>query len=183
MEILKLNDQNQITIIPECLAIKEFHDLYANDRSESKSKFIRQMSFVWLFSDFASPYVKQGLSDEDKWDIISKDLSMNRVEDKKMISSAIKRYKELNSTETLRLLEAAQSAINSIINYFNELDMSEKNEKGLLLNNISQVMTSLKGIGQVNKDIKKLKEEVLAEMNQSGRIKGGEQKGLFEDPE
>jgi hypothetical protein len=183
MDILTLDENFKLKISPYALEIKEFHEIYMTDKSESKSLFVTIMTFVWFFSDYSSPYVKQGLSEEDKWIIIKEDIDWKSpVRNKKIIQNAINKYKELNSTETLRLLEAAQSAINSIIDYYNKLDMSEKNDKGTLVNNISQVMTSLKGIGQVNKDINVLKTQVLQEMAESGRVKGGEQVGLFEDP-
>jgi hypothetical protein len=79
------------------------------------------------------------------------------------------------------LLQDAKVAVNKLRGYFREVDLAalDKNDKPIYRAN--DLTSNLKAIGGVIKGLKELEDEVKKEQMDTSSIKGGGQKGFFED--
>ena len=120
MKIFEIIGDN-IKIIPEALMIKEFKCLWEADKRKSKEKVKQQLSYVYYFCDWDSPYAKY--TEADRQEKIVNDLDMKlewvKIEDIKL---AIIRYQEMTMTTSMLLLQDAKVAVNKLRGYFREVD-------------------------------------------------------------
>tara|TARA_R110002020_G_scaffold29265_9_gene92505 strand:- start:3426 stop:3974 length:549 start_codon:yes stop_codon:yes gene_type:complete len=171
---------DEIKITPEVLMVKEFKELWKKDKTKGKEKVKQQLSYVYYFCDWESPYAKY--TEDDRQEKIVNDLGMKQEwikgEDVKI---AISRYEQLTMTTSMLLLQDAKVAVNKLRGYFREVDLAalDKNDKPIYRAN--DLTSNLKAIGGVIKGLKELEDEVKKEKMDTSSIKGGGQKGYFED--
>jgi hypothetical protein len=181
---------DDIKVTPEALMVKEFKELWKKDKSKGKEKAKIQLSYVYYFSDWESPYAKY--IEEERQERIVNDLGMKLEWVKGTdIRLAIDRYAELTMTTSMLLLQDAKVAVNKLRGYFREVDLAalyfrevdlaalDKNDKPIYRAN--DLTSNLKAIGGVIKGLKELEDEVKKEQMDTSSIKGGGQKGFFED--
>jgi hypothetical protein len=171
---------DDIKVTPEALMVKEFKELWKKDKSKGKEKAKIQLSYVYYFSDWESPYAKY--IEEERQERIVSDLGMKLEWVKGTdIRLAIDRYAELTMTTSMLLLQDAKVAVNKLRGYFREVDLAalDKNDKPIYRAN--DLTSNLKAIGGVIKGLKELEDEVKKEQMDTSSIKGGGQKGFFED--
>lgn len=171
---------DDIKVTPEALMVKEFKELWKKDKSKGKEKVKTQLSYVYYFSDWESPYAKY--IEEERQERIVNDLGMKLEWVKSTdIRLAIDRYAELTMTTSMLLLQDAKVAVNKLRGYFREVDLAalDKNDKPIYRAN--DLTSNLKAIGGVIKGLKELEDEVKKEQMDTSSIKGGGQKGFFED--
>lgn len=171
---------DDIKVTPEALMIKEFKQLWKDDKTKGKEKAKTQLSYVYYFSDWDSPYAKY--TEEDRQKRITEDLDIKLEWVKGTdIRLAIDRYEELTMTTSMLLLQDAKVAVNKLRGYFREVDLAalDKNDKPIYRAN--DLTSNLKAIGGVIKGLKELEDEVKKEKMDASTIRGGGQKGFFED--
>ena len=184
MDLLTLKSHKVIPS-PYLLQIKAFKALWKRDRSVDKSQALEDLSFVYYFCDFRSPYMQY---DEERrfhqlvTDIIGDKRGAKwKLDDE--VKAAIEKYAELQETPTLKLLRAATIAINKYTNYFETIDLSEKDDRGKLVHNSKDLASNIKSVGDLINSIEVLHKKVMQEVQTSTRIYGGGQIGDYEDPD
>jgi len=168
-----------LEISPHVIGIKEFYKIWKRDRSEHKEKAIKDLSYVFYFCSFDSPYAKYPRGDREK-EIVD-DVYDNKWKPDSLIKEACAAYEKITQTTSSLLLQDAVGAIQKLRAYFQEVDLTEVDEKDKLRYSAKDLIANLKQVGDVVAGLKKLEEEVNKEQTTSGHIKGGGQAGIFED--
>jgi len=173
---------SKLEVTPETLTIGPFKTIWNRDKSKGKEMALAELAYVYYAADFKSIY--KNIPIDEREDRIVQDV----FEGKKwkadiVIKKAIEKYKELNFSQTMGLLEDAEGAIEKVRSYLREVDLMETDNSGKPIYSAKDLMANLKGLGEVVAGIKKLKDEVAKEVNDSSTIKGGNTLGAFEDPD
>jgi hypothetical protein len=171
-------------IVPgELLMVKEFKDLWKEDKSKNKEKVKAQLAYIYFFCDWESPYAKHLELERQEKIISDLELKKDLVTTAK-VKAAIDKYEELMMTTSMLLLKDAEVAVQKLRLYFREVDLTERDDRtGKPIFTAKDLTMNLKSVGDVIKGLKKLKEEVKKEQMDNSSIKGGGRVGDFEDPE
>ena len=164
MKILTL-DNGRISIPEETLFIPEFKKLWENHKDKEKSRL--ELLYVYFYADYNSPYKNYGAQERE--DELKRDLGISKTKD---ITLAIEKYKKLNYTPNMRLLEAAQYAANKTEEYFKNTDYTERDAKGNAVYKGTDVTKMLKDILGIVTSLDGLKEKIEAENLANSKTKG-----------
>lgn len=168
---------NVLTIKPEALLIKEFKALWDRDKSKSKEKALMDLGYVYHSTDFQSIYRNYHPNSRDskiKLDIYG---DRNHSIDE-MIIKAQEKYKELQTTLSMELLSDAESGIDKLRSYFQNVDFTADDEGKAAKNFIANV----KQLGDLVKGLKALRDEVEKELVDQMQLRGGSVIGKRELP-
>lgn len=172
--------QNNFPVVTtECLMIEPFKTIWKRDKSKNKDKAYGELQYVYFSSDFKSLYLAF-----DK-DIREERLIDDFIKDKKwkpdqFVKDAIKKYKEFQNTPTMRFLQANQDAMESMAEYFSNIDWDQE-FNGKAKYDITKVSGAVKQAGGIIDNIEKLKEKVAKEQSLSStKARGDSVGGIME---
>lgn len=181
MHILEYQNY-EVVPTEEAFLIKPIRDLYNDDKSKTKEKFMQQMSILYFMVDPRSTY-NYILSDEDRFQAIleQEGLPKDYKIDKKL-QSAMEIYRKHTVTSSFLLLQDMKIAIEKVRQFLRDVDLTAVDDKGKPLYTINSVTTAIKQIPQLAKDVVEAEKTITKEIEEQGRARGGNQnKTLFED--
>lgn len=170
---------NRVTFAPQALEIKVFKALWDRDTSKKKEKANAELAFIYFYADYKSIYADI-IDDEERAHEIYKTLSMVELPDTKVYEGC-DYYMERQNTISMGLLRSARKAVKKIEDYFNEVDFTEVNEKGMLKHDITKGANLLGNIAKITQNLASLEDQVQKELEETGDMKGQRKKNLFED--
>jgi hypothetical protein len=181
---MKLFDlkNSRVIISPEALVIPEFERLWRRDDSEKKERALKELSYVYFTCDYKSPYLTSMGKDRVRL-VVGKDfMKDSKYRPDAAMEEAIEKYKDLQVTPSMRLLEASVTTIHNLTNYLEHVDLQERDKNGKPIYKPADVTNSLKSIGGIVESLNKVKEQVEREQTSKGTLRGQRQKGNREDP-
>ena len=174
--------ERKVTFAPQALLIPEFKVLWDTDETEHKETAIQKLSYVYYLCDYKSPYVLS-VPPELLRSTVGRDFMKDEdYEPDIEVVVAIEKYKELQRTPSMGLLEAATITIHKLSSYLRSVDLSERDKSGKPLYKPSDVTSALKSIGGVVESISKVQDQIEKETIKKGTLRGQRRKGNREDP-
>lgn len=180
-------EKDKVIPSPFLLTIKEFKKIW--DRNKDKDKAATDLAYVYFRADYKSEYISEG---PNRAAAIGGDLYDNpKFEPDKDLQAAIDKYIQLQRTPSMRVLESTREALNSIIYYFNSLKINECDSDSEKKTKLAEVSANAKDILGMIKQIEpaidlvdSLDKRIYKELiEDGGKIMGGGEVGLFEDPD
>lgn len=182
MNVFELQN-NKVVIHPEAYSLKPFKDIWNADKTKDKSKAIKELAFIYWYCDFKSDF-SDILNEEDKQHEIKNIIGLpEKWKPTKKIEDAIEFYKDRQRTSSMYLLEAAQKFTQKLKEFYETVDLNEKDQNGKYLHNIPQLQKGISELASQTEALRKLKETVSKEIEEQSRIRGGGDIGYFEDPD
>ena len=175
-------DNYQISLTEEAMLIKPIRDLWNADKSKNKEKFMQMASVIYFYADPRSSY-SYIIDDQERLNeiIVQEGLPSNFTLSPKLLE-AIECYKKHVITSSYKLLQSTKVAINKLSDFLENVDLTEKDEKGRIVYTISSITQAIKQIPQLSKDLLEAERIVTKEIEETGRARGGsETKTIFED--
>ncbi len=172
MQIFRLIN-NKIEISPEILLIKEFKDIWDNDKDKGKVNAYNEFKYVYLTSDANSAYYN--FPDDKRKSFVSLEcFGKDKWKEPKEVTTAIDKYKELTETSLQRLLKSVQNKIDDAADFLNRTKYTAETQRS-----INDTVKNLAGF--VDQE-EKLKGAIEKEKGSSGKKRrGGRDTNLFED--
>jgi len=171
-----------VVVSPEALLIPEFKDLWDRDKTKDRLKAHRELSYVYFISDYKSPY-RSSLTEDKLHEVVAKDFMKDeKYKACSKVLAAIDKYKELQKTPSMLLLDASVQTVHKLINYLQEIDLTERDKSDKPIYKPSDVTTSLKNIGGIVESLSKVRESVEKEVSEQASLRGQRKKGNREDP-
>lgn len=184
------NVNNEVIVNePEILLVREFAELWSNDRNKTKSdpkgikksRAYRELIYVWLMCDWASPY--SDYSEQERHKECLKDANLTDEEwNDPTFRAACRKYRELqNSSRSLKLIKSAQSVVDKITDYFDTLDLQERDEvTGKPIFKTKDIMAELSNVSDVIEQLKTLEILYKKEQESSSGLMGDVTLGAFD---
>ena len=174
--LLEFNN-NVLTINPEAVMIHEFLVIWDRDKSKDKEKAKKELAYVYHSTDFQSIY--RNFHVDTREPKIRLDVFGNREwqPDMSILQAQIK-YKELQTTLSMELLNDAEIGLQKLRDYFRNINFDE-DEEGKSAKNF---IANIKQLGDVVKGMKSLREEVEKELVDQMQLRGGATIGKRELP-
>ena len=179
MKLVRLNNY-KLEVEDELLLLKPFKEVYKNDKTKDKSKFMDFLTIVYFTYDPRSDYGY--IPDEETR--LKEVCESNGYEVPKFSSKeieCIELYKQLTTTISSALLKSTKIAIGKVQEFLETLDMNERDEKGKAVHSISTVTSAVKQIPALVKEVLEAEKMVAKEIEEAGRARGGNNKKLMED--
>lgn len=123
--MFKLTIDNKIIIEPSILTIPEFKTIWDSDKSLDKEKALNELKYVFFVSDFKSPYKSSSLDEKELKDKTKEDFMPDKWKETNNTLKAIEKYKELQSSKTLKLFDSLDRILSQIAKYYEDLDLSD----------------------------------------------------------
>ena len=163
-------ESGQVVLNPTGLWIPEFKKIWDRDKSKTKAKAAREISYIVFLYDYRSPY--QAYSESERESRILKDYFADEPDwaPDEVVKAAIKRFEEFQDSAALRLLRATKLALEAINEFFKNADASD----------IDKIVKNAKELGNLVQSLDKLEQQVQKEQLEKSSIRGGMEIGLFE---
>ena len=163
---------NQIQIKPESLLIYPFSEIWKRDKSKDKSKAFKEISYIWFYSDFDSPFYEHTEVQKHKA-ICEEILKDDSYKPDSFIKEGLIAYKKLSTTPSMRMLESVYELIYKMDEYFKTVDFEE--------DDIDKITKAIINMPKLIESINQAKELCKKEQQSGERLIGNKSKALFED--
>ena len=188
-------DYNQKTgraqlVTADLVLIDEFKKLLEPSRNKCKEdpsglehlRADREFTYMYLAIDWKSPY--SGYSNQERHEAALKDGNITEDEwENPEFRAACRKYTTLqDSNRYVRLLQAAQEVTDKIIDYFQNIDLEERDEQtGKYVNKVSDVQKAMKEAADQIETLKQIEALVKKEVMEQSQIRGGAVEGFMPD--
>jgi hypothetical protein len=173
----------KLIIHPEAYLLIPFRDILKADKTKNKDKAMKELAYVYYFCDYNSDF-SNVLDEADRIVEIKAALELSdQWQPSDLVLKAIKFYRDRQRTPSMHLLETALNFTEKIKNFYDDIDLYEKDKSGKYIHNIVQLQKSMSELPSQVDTIKKLKEVVEKEIGEASSVRGGKEVGIYEDPE
>lgn len=164
---------------PEILLVKEFADLLKRDKSKTKDRVTRELTYIYLAIDWKSPYNQYSEHDRHDEAIADSGLTENEFNDP-VFREACRKYRRLqDSNKSIKLLEAAKRAADQFIDYFDTIvDLNERDANGKPIFTAEKVMKEMATLHKVHEELVTLEDQVKKELTEQSVTRAGVDEGF-----
>lgn len=181
MKLFDLDVNNKVTIHPEALLIQSFKVLWDRDKTKDKKEALKELAYVYFLTDFKSPYDKYD-KDEKAHQINMEVMGKHDYKPDDKILDAIRTYKDLQQTFSMKFLESAKTAARELMRFFDTVDLSERTDKGSPIYKPADITNALSQSVKVIEALDRWTEKVQKEQELTeSKITGGGTAGYFEN--
>jgi len=167
----------------EILLIFPFKEIWERDNSKNKELAIKELSYIYFLVSPKKSNPYSGYSEEIRGVKIIEGLWKEETyEINELVEIGIKKYQEFleQASPSMRYFNAVKQGIEQTIKFFQNIDFSEKTDKGIPVYKISEVIPALKSANEVLKSMTDLQERVEQEVYESSKTKSGKEINYFE---
>ena len=165
----------KVKISPAMLNVPEYKAIWERDKVKGKHKSFAELSYVYYVSDYKSAYINY--PEEDRLEVVARDHCYRILGDKwspdNKVKEAILKYRELQTTPSLRYLQSVEQQLDKIVRFFNGVQIDE--------DTIKTIVDSTDKANKIILSLPKIREAVKKEMSENSKIRGGGNIGMFED--
>lgn len=167
---------------PEILLIREFAALMDVKRNKCKEdpegkyklRAFREFTYIYLAIDWMSPY--RDYYEQDRHQEALRDADITEEEfNNPEFRAACRKYRALqDETRSIKLLKAAQNVIDKFVDYFNNIDVEERDEQtGKPIYKTKDVMAEISSLHKVHEELVILESQVKKEISETSSIRAG----------
>lgn len=165
----------------ELFLIKPFRELFFNDTSATKDKFLETISFIYHYVDPRSSY-SYITDDEQRYQEVIKGEGIKNFKITKEIDNLIEVYKKRIITTSVLLLQDTKYAVDNFRKFLREIDLNALDDKGRPKYSPDAYARAIEKVPQMAKNLADAERIVAKEIEEEGRARGGnDTKSMFED--
>lgn len=173
----------------ECEKIPEFRALLTykynkqpgDTEGKKRTRANSELTYMWFMHSRLSPYTEYSEEERHVESLLCADLDETwRPSDE--YKAAASKYIETNRTRILRLVMAAEKAIDNLRSFFENVDFNLKDDKGALVYKPSEVIKAIVDLDKVANGLDKLAQRQKHEAKEGSATRGGQEDGwIMED--
>ena len=164
-------DQGTGTVIlnsADLALIDEFKTIIKRDKERAD----REFTYIYLAIDWKSPY--SNYSEQERHEAALKDAHITEEEwNDPLFRAACRKYRALQeSNRYVRLLQSAELVTDKIIDYFNNINLEERDEDtGKYINKVSDVQKAMENAAKQIETLKMIESLVKKEITEQSQIR------------
>lgn len=178
MKLVKLSNY-KLEIEDELLLLKPFREVYKNDKTKDKSKFMDFLTIVYYTYDPRSDY-NYITDEESRIQEVCESNGLSVPKFNKTELDCIELYKKSTTTASTLLLEDTKVTIDKMREMLKSIDFAILEEKDKVTA-IKNVASTVSMIPKLVKELADAEKAVTKELEEQSRARGGNKKSLFED--
>ena len=174
---------------PDVLLIREFAALWEKSRNKCKEdptgslrkRAFRELAYIYLMLSWKSPY--SDYTQAERHEECLKDAGITEAEwADPTFRAACRKYKELqDSSRSLKLIKSAQSIVDKITDYFDTIDLTERDEiTGKPIYKTGDVMKEMQNVSKIVEELKTLEYMYKKEQEAESDVRGGAEIGFMD---
>ena len=173
----------------DVLLIKEFADLWANERNitkkdligKNKTKAFREFTYIYCAIDWGSPYAKYSEQERHEEALRDGDLTTEEFDDE-IFRRACRKYKEIQENSKIgKLLQSQKNMVDRMTTYYDNLDFDERDPvTGKPIFKMKDVLDEMAKTGKALDNIAMLEESYKKEQEAESSLRGGREAGRFD---
>lgn len=184
------NAENTVEVNePDILLIKEFAALWEQERNkcgaDPEGKFrlraFRELQYIYLMLNWKSPYADY--TEQERHQEALKDACITESEwNDPIFRAACRKYKELqNASRSLKLIKSAQSVVDKFTDYFDSIDLTERDElTGKPIWKTKDIMSEMQSVSKVIEELKNLEYMYKKEQEAQSDVRGDAEVGFMD---
>lgn len=159
---------------PEIMLVKEFKALSNRDKTKTKTRLIKELSYIYLAIDWKSPYNQYSEHERHEEALIDSGLTEEEFNDP-IFREACRKYRALqDSNKSIKLLEAAKRAADQFIDYFDTIvNLNERDNNGKPIFQAEKVMKEMAQLHKVHEELITLEDQVKKELTERSTVRAG----------
>ena len=174
-------DQRTGTVIlnsADLALIDEFRTIIKRDKDRAD----REFTYIYLAIDWHSPYSDYSEQERHKEALNDANITEEEFNDPDF-RAACRKYRALQeSNRYVRLLKSAELVTDKIIDYFNNVDLEERNENtGAYVNKVSDIQKAMENAAKQIETLKMIESLVKKEIAEQSQIRAGATEGFVPD--
>lgn len=173
---------------PDLLLISEFKALMNDERNKCKEdptgkehlRAFREFTYIYLAIHWQSPYRDD--SEQERHSYALKDAGITEEEfNNPEFRAACRKFRNLQeSNRSIKMLNAAQNTVDKFIDYFNNIDIEERDpQTGKPIFKTKDVMSEISKLHEVHEELMILEAAVKKELSEQSSIRGGAVDGFL----
>lgn len=175
-------EKGNILLIREFAALMDDkRNVCTEDKTGNKHlRAYREFTYIYLAIDWESFY--KDYTEQDRHQEALRDAKLTEEEwNDPVFRTACRKYKEIQeSNRTIRMLKAAQMAVDKFIIYFETVNPMETDDQtGKPIYKVSDIMKEMSQISKVNDELKVLEQQVQKEQQEASAIRAGAVDGFI----
>lgn len=158
--------------------IDEFKTIIKRDKDRAD----REFTYIYLAIDWKSPY--NGYSEQERHEAALQDAHITEEEwNDPSFRAACRKYRALQeSNRYVRLLKSAELVTDKIIDYFNNVDLEERDEQtGKYVNKVADIQKAMENASKQIETLKMIESLVKKEIAEQSQIRAGATEGFVPD--
>ena len=163
-------DNYEIRVADEALLIKPIRKLFNQDKTSTKEKFFQQMSYMYIVD-----------AEERAKEIIYQEGLPKDFKPSKELQEAMDIYSKHCETTSTKLLKSTRIAVDNLRKFLENVDLFATDDKGKPIYQVNSITSAIKQIPELAKSLIETEKTVAKEIEESGRVRGGNDKKAFED--
>lgn len=175
---------------PDLLLIKEFKALFDYNRNKCKEdktgkeglRAFRELVYINQMLNWKSPYAEDDEQDRHESALADADMTEEEFNDP-VFREACRKYQSLqNSSRSLKLIKSAQNMVDKFTDYFDSVDLFERDNKGAVVFKAKDVMQEMGKVSDVIDALKMLEQLYKKEQEQdeNKNVRGDVAPGVFD---
>lgn len=174
-------NKKDVLLIPEFKVMLELkYNIQKGDhQGRLRNRAFKEFTFIYFYVDYKSDYSNYTEKERKTESLKAAELPED-YEISKELEAAIEKYKELQETRALKLLNSANGAIDKIRLFYDGLDFTEEDSNGKLKHDPNRVLTSINGLSKTLESLEKLEKRVKQSLKQDLGVRGDGEGGFFE---
>ena len=173
-----------LSVREEAWGLSPFKKILKRDKSRDKATALKEMLFIYYYSDIKSDYsiitnelikteeIKKDIGLSDEWKIDS------------VMQEAIEFYESRSITTIGKLYRDALKAANDVSEYLRNAGaiLAERDDRGKPVVTVNVITAAINQVNKLMKDLKAAEKEVVKEQQElEGRMKGSKTMSIFEE--
>jgi hypothetical protein len=174
---------------PSIILVKEFESLMGDNRNsgtsdktgKKKHRAFKEFKYIYLFFDWESPYFQYSEQDRHKEALKDSGLSAEEFDDPAFREACIKYNEIQDSSQDIKILKSAMSAVDKVAYYLENVDMQERDSAtGKPIFKTKDIIAEIKGCKDLISTLRELKIQVQKGLEIESNVRGNMEIGLFD---
>lgn len=182
--------ENKIIINePEILLVKEFADLWTNERNickedptgKKKLRGFRELIYIYMAIDWGAPGSKDTPANRHKYALEASQLTDEEYNDP-VFKAACRKYQELQNSSSVigQMVETYQNNIHKMKIFIDSIDYNERTDTGTPVFRIKDTLTEMQNLSKALQSLKELEAQYKEEQDEASGLRGDTAPGLFD---
>lgn len=183
-------DLNKITVNePEVLLIKEFADLWTNERNiceedptgNQKLRGFRELVYIYIAIDWGAPGSKDTPANRQKYALEASGLTPEELEDP-VFKAACKKYQQLQDASSTvgPMIQMFRNKLHEIQAFIASVDYDERTDTGQPVFKVKDTFDAMERLSKVLTSLNQLEAAYREEQDEASGLRGDAVPGLFD---
>ena len=173
-------DSYKVVISEEAMAIKAFRDIWESDKTERKTMAVQELGYVYFMCDPRSDYMVITDEAERSASIVEQEGLPKGWKPGKKVMAAMELYRGFKPPSAT-LLEDIRASVDKLREVLRDMDLKATDASGKPLFKPNDYVAALERLMKLYPALKEAEKQMISDMADAGRMRGGGEKTVFED--